>query len=479
MHVCDKRGRSRGCLSMEKFKFLKNSALYFIGNSLSKVASLLLLPIYSEYLSPEDFGYFDLSQSFSYFIIPLLTFELFVSMLKFIKGTNDIQEKRQHIFSGLIMVGVVFTIAFLLLILSCFIGFIPYFRLILVSTVLMTLQRYYLSVCRANGQNVTFVISGIISSFTIAILNFIFLVWLKWHVEALYWSLILSIVFQIVYIELKTPVLRLVSQLSFNKKSFRELLAFSIPISVGSILYFLINFYNRIIIEQKIGIDHNGYFAIANRFSIILLFATSAFTMAWQDVSFEKSEDNQPQKMSDGINKYFAFIMLSALLLIFSIQLVFPYLIHKRYAPAYFISALTVIVTLFAAMGDFITQTFIAIKKSKFILISSIIGALLNVSIIGVSIDEFGMNGVNYSLICIYLINLLIRVIYLNTHFKFHISVTNILFGLVLIFGVLWVYHKSNFYYTLSSILVIFVIAGLYFHKDWKSAFNLFRKKVL
>ena len=78
---------------MDSTRLLKKSGLYFIGNFSSKILTALLLPLYAFYISTEDFGYFDYSQTLMNIIMPFIFVAIWESILKFIIAENDDKTK--------------------------------------------------------------------------------------------------------------------------------------------------------------------------------------------------------------------------------------------------------------------------------------------------------------------------------------------------------------------------------------------------
>ena len=44
--------------------FVKSFGLYFLGNILSKIIMFILLPVYTDYLPPEELGYYDVANTY-------------------------------------------------------------------------------------------------------------------------------------------------------------------------------------------------------------------------------------------------------------------------------------------------------------------------------------------------------------------------------------------------------------------------------
>jgi len=447
--------------------FLKGSLLYFLGNSLSKVVAFFLLPIYSKYISPEDFGYFDVSQSYIYLIIPIVSLETYLSMMRFVKESQSDLQTGKIIFNGFAFLSLFLILVLFSLLIPFFFPEIKQFSLIITLLIVLMFQRYYTSICRGLGKNKIFVFTGIMSSFIVAISNYIMIVWYGMKLESMYWSAIFGFSYQILHIELAINIRKFIRLSAFDSQLLKQLLAFSFPLSVGSILYFFLNSYNRMIIESNMGLAVNGYFAIAAKFSLMITFITSAFTMAWQDYSFAPREDHDRKEVySKGIDMYYKFLILGGALFVFVIAFVFPYLINDQYKDAYPLIALSIGVTLFSAIGDFLTQTFMALKKTRLILYSSLAITVICLILIPTSIQYLGVNGINLALILTYFLNMIFRLIYLHRVCQFRVNYS-MYFGLLFYFiGVSWVFDLKIPLYNLFGFIATLLLMLFFFRGE-------------
>lgn len=451
----------------DKIGFFRNAGLYFLGNSLPKVVAFFLLPIYSKYISPEDFGYFDLSQSYIYLIIPVLSLEIYLGMMRFLKESED-----RTVLSSIITNGFSFILFFMMVVaasifLPAFFPQIKYFTLILLLLVVLMLQRYYSSICRGLGKNKLFVLTGMISSFIVVSVNYVLIIYFDMRMESLFYSAIFGFLYQVVHVELSLKIRKYIRLSSFDWKVLKQLLVFSIPLSVGSILYFFLNSYNRFMIENDLGLEANGYFAIAGKFTLFITFLTSAFTMAWQDLSFApQDEEGRNQRFARGIDLYYKFLMLSGSLLVFFVSFVFPYLIDDQYKDSYTIIALSIGVTLMSSTGDFITQTFLALKKTQIILYTSLAITLLGVVLVPLCVNRLGINGINMALMIVYFLNVVFRLGYLKRAFQFKIDFISVVGFLCYFLFVCWVFEFQNPLYNLIGLIVTGILCFLVFRKE-------------
>ena len=70
--------------------FLRTSAIFFVGSILSKIIIFIMLPIYTKYLLTDEYGYFDVSNTYITIITWVVFLELSPAIVKFLlKNEND------------------------------------------------------------------------------------------------------------------------------------------------------------------------------------------------------------------------------------------------------------------------------------------------------------------------------------------------------------------------------------------------------
>jgi O-antigen/teichoic acid export membrane protein len=292
------------------------------------------------------------------------------------------------------------------------------------------------------------------------------------RLESLYWSAIIGFSYQIIHIEIVLKIRKYFKLSSFDITVLKQLLEFSIPLSVGSILFFFLNSYNRLMIESNLGLEVNGYFAIAGKFSLIITFLTSAFTMAWQDYSFAPQDEKERNiRFSNGIEMYYKFLIVSGAIFVFLIAFIFPLLVNQQYKDAYPLIAFSIGVTLFSAIGDFITQTFLALKKTKLILFSSIAVTLLCLLLIPFLLKHYGANGINFGLLIAYFLNVIFRLVYLQVKCDFSVNYFYYIVLLVYFLLACFVFNKQDHIYNGIGLLFSLGLLFWMFRKELQQVF--------
>ena len=81
-------------------KFIKSSGIYFFGNILTKLISFLLLPIYTKFINPTDYGTYDLMIAYITFFTSVLFLDIWSGIMRFMFDYDKVEDKYKSIFTG-------------------------------------------------------------------------------------------------------------------------------------------------------------------------------------------------------------------------------------------------------------------------------------------------------------------------------------------------------------------------------------------
>ena len=70
-------------------KFIKDIFIYAIGNLGSKLITFLLVPLYTYFISPDDFGYYDIVLTLTFLAMGFITFQLRDGTFRFLLDNED------------------------------------------------------------------------------------------------------------------------------------------------------------------------------------------------------------------------------------------------------------------------------------------------------------------------------------------------------------------------------------------------------
>ena len=82
---------------MSKSNLAKNTALLSIGTMLTKGINLIMIPLFSAWLSTEDYGMYDLLATYVSLLIPFITLSSSDAVFRFVIESNTDNDKKKYI----------------------------------------------------------------------------------------------------------------------------------------------------------------------------------------------------------------------------------------------------------------------------------------------------------------------------------------------------------------------------------------------
>ncbi|MBI5376468.1 MAG: oligosaccharide flippase family protein [Candidatus Schekmanbacteria bacterium] len=306
-------------------KLGKHSAIYACSDILEKSIGFLLIPLYTKYLSPADYG-----------IIELLSINLNMMILISVQGMtssffraysfdwdNDIERKEVVTTAYFYTVFSAFVIFSLLYLLSEKISIIVFsdskYNFLLSLTFISGFFRVstYIpfQVLRANSKSITFSIINF-TQFLIGVsLNIFFVVYQRLGANGVFYAnVIVSITTSLItFIVIKKHII-----FSFSFDKLKRMLSFGLPYVPSGIFLWIITVSDRFFIQYYSSQTELGLYSLSYKFSKIadLLFV-NPFMLVWPSIYFPLAkEKNARESFSKFMNIYSLFIAFGGLGLI-------------------------------------------------------------------------------------------------------------------------------------------------------------------
>ena len=79
----------------QKKELIKNTLIISLGKFSTRIVSFILLPLYTALLSKSEYGSYDLLNTISIFLIPLITLQLEEAMFRFLIDAKNSGDKKK------------------------------------------------------------------------------------------------------------------------------------------------------------------------------------------------------------------------------------------------------------------------------------------------------------------------------------------------------------------------------------------------
>jgi O-antigen/teichoic acid export membrane protein len=434
-------------MSTNKKLLFRNISVYTIGSIVTQSLSVLLVPIYSKYLSTEDYGILSSMGLLSQVIFIFVTFNLSKSLYRCYWDYKTEYEKKVFFGTILISIFVLTTISIGgLFILNNYIArvyksipFYPYYMLMLLTIYLKPYYDILAIYYRIREESKKFLYFSL-SYFIVNILLILFLVIVKNGGAA--GSLLASFFTNVIFLVLSITIFKNKVVLIFDPSVLKNALAYSLPLIPNAIAYWVVNLSDRIIIERYFSLSEVGIYSMGYKLAGVLGILTTGFFTAYHPMFLRiANSDNKDSGLLFSINKIFIIgsIILTAILFIYS-ENITDLIIDSKFHSSYQIFRIIIVSNMIAIISSLSNLSLGQDKKMKSIMLIGVSGALLNILLNFLLIPIYGMYGAGYATVITFSFISIVTYYIAKKHTSFHIPLdwgTTILYLIIAIIVIL------------------------------------------
>lgn len=439
-------------------KFITNTFWLTIGKFGTSLIAFLLVPLYTRYLNPAEFGFVDLFVVTIVFCVPIITCQTGDAIQTFLlKNEKDVKV----VFTNSILIFItvwLFSWLFYPFVVKVFKGstFLIYFLILLqgASNLLFNLNK---GIDRL--KNTT--IASVIESIFLLALMFYTLSFLKLGVKGYLLSLLISkmILFSIYFVI--SPLWKYFSLSSFSVKEVKILLFFSLPLIPNMIGWWINNVSDRYMITYFLGMESNGIYAIGTKIPSILSVFATVLISSWHITALQNYEKKRGVFFkSISYTFSFSFLIVALLIILFRNMIFNIYVSSDNYIEALDVLILLILGAVLSAISSFFGVVYLGEKQTKSAAYTTAVGGGVNVGLNFLLIPVFGIIGAACSTFASFLVVAVLRYIYVVkiTSIRIHYSVIISVFIVLIITLFTLLNLVSTF---ISNSIVVFVLLWL------------------
>lgn len=382
--------------------FLKEATIYSLSNFLNKAITIFLLPLYTHYLTPGEFGMFDFILITINLINLTIAFEIHQSIARFYSEW-ELEERKFYLSSALIFILLVYSGFSIFVYLNknlfakIILGDYNHYNIIIYSIgMIWTSGIYYFTQSQLRWQMKSKEFA--ICTFTFTITTFLASIILVKYNEMGLIGVINGLTIGNIFGIITTLYFTRNSYgLFFSLRRVVSMLKFSSPLVFSSVSLFLLIYIDRIMIKNFLTFKDLGVFGIAYKFSSILSFLSLGINNAILPLIYNNHKDKTtPAQISKILNLYILLsLMLMSIISIFSRELIMIFATFE-YLDATKIIPFLILITILSSINNFIPGLFIE-KKTKIIAYINIFTALFSLITNYILIKKLGLIGSCYA----------------------------------------------------------------------------------
>lgn len=383
---------------------IKNFIIYGLGTAIGKFISVFLLPIYTAYFSPEDYGNLELILTCTSILGALGMMQIETSFQRFFYEYES--EEKKTLCTTALLATLFFSIVFVLIgfCLSPFVahwlkmdGLTVLLMLSLVTVIPSNIVIILFVIFRFSEKPKLFTILNVTNIlFTIALTILFVLVFDLGIRGVIYATLIASCVIMLISFYL--------CRKSFSKKwemkQARQMLAFGLPQLPARIGSLSNSYINRFFIVGKFSVYTLGLFSLGLRIASMMLMVQTAMQLAWLPYMYKmvKTDDDHKARLRIHVKRIIsAILLLCALISLFSKEIVLL-LSNKEYLDAYkVVGAISLSYALYV-FKDLVDIGVNIMKKTEYTSYIFFVATFLNILFIYLVPQSWGILGISLAM---------------------------------------------------------------------------------
>ena len=435
-----------------------NTFILGVSKLASPLLAFLLIPIYTSIVAPEQFGIVDIIQTYATLLVPIVLLRLNIGLFRFtVDARKDEQEIRRVFTNTLIIIIPMFVLSLVIIGIFGIFSLIPFSGVILIYAITQLVENIFDPLARGLGRNKLFTVTALVSATVNILFGYVFVVILRLGAAGILLAGASSSIVRITIIVLCVKAYKLIDVRLSSKEVRKELLKFSTPLIFEGASTWVINMSDRTIITIILGLAANGIYAVSNKFSNIVGTATAIFWMAWSEMTAKYvGTDGYGKMLSNTFDVYLRLLFGGVGMFLAVIPIVWDSLIGSEYQSAFQFVPILMTGSMISAMGAYFAPIYTALKFSKRLLTSSVLGAVINVLLSFLLIPMIGLYGAAIATAFGYLVMFIYR--YVDISKKEDVRIDwRFLFVAISVFVVnLWLYYTGIVW--INVIIATFVL---------------------
>jgi O-antigen/teichoic acid export membrane protein len=395
------------CLGGQIARLAQHSAIYGLGGLVSRFVALLLLPLYTRYLTPADYGAVETLVALAAILATILRLGIASAFFRFYFDSTDAAHRLRVVRTSfwftmtMATVGLVLGLALAGQISEWLFDTDDRTTLVRVAFVLLWAQMNFeqmTALFRVEERAVAFTVATLANLVITVAATVVFVVVLDWGATgviagnfagtlAVYAALLIYRHEQL--------------GLTLDRPLLRQMNRFGLPLVPSMLALWMLNFGDRFFILKLADASDVGVYSIGSRIASAMVLLLTAFRAAWPAFAFSIEDDERARRAYSYVLTYLLFIASWAAL---ALGLLAPWIVEWLTTPAFYDAADVVALLAFGAVafGGFIVVS-IGLgrtKRTQFNWVVTGSAAVVSVTLNLLLIPDHGIVGAGIANLC-------------------------------------------------------------------------------
>ena len=414
---------------------LGNTLVFALGGLAVKAVSLVLMPLYTTALTAGEYGTAELLNSAIEIVLPLLSLGVVEALYRF---SIDDDVPKDELFansllvlgSGIVCTGVLCSLASAVWGMGHVVSFFVLFCSVCVFKATTQLAR-------GLGHVRRFVAYGLINALAMVIATYLLLVQGRAGIEGYLWSYAIGYLVGGMAAFLGSAEYRLLVPFRADRVLLRRMLVYSLPLVPNLLSWWLVSVSGRYAVLWGSGLAAAGLFTAASKMPSLVNIVASVFQQAWQYSTAREIGSPDRGAFFGAVMRGYSLATLSAAGLVIALNRpISRLMLQTEFSEGWRYVPLLMLAATFGVMTIFFGTFYQALMSSRVLMVSTMLGAVVNVVLAVVLVPFMGPWGAGLAGAVAYALVLVVRARDLRRRIDLPIDRSRLTYQLALLSGI-------------------------------------------
>ncbi len=459
-------------------KLFSNTIIFAIGSFSSKILVLLLVKVYTTYLTPEELGINDVITQIANWLQPIVTMTISEAVIRF--GLDKAYEKKSVFTIGNIICMCGFALLAVVLPIVNATGiadnYINGYALLLYVYVFMSgLKLVYSTFVRSLEKVKLYAVNGILTTFFTLFGTILFLCGFKMGNTGYLLSIIMSDFLSVIFLTFTAKLWKYYDFKHIDREMLSVMLRYSIPLIPAQLLWLITNSSDSFMTTHYMGAEANGILSASYKIPNLVATVYLMFGQAWNMSAILEDDSDDRNEFYGNVfhlNQCLLYILAAGCLMI--VQPLTKLWMGQQYWDSMRYSPILIYSSVFSCFTTFMGSIYLAAKETKRSLMTSLFSGIINVGLNIILIPTIGLYGPPISTVSSYLVVFIVRAYDSRKLVPFDLKIrkmiiNNIILVAMVLINVLQFKFNSGVFSAIALPLLFIVVTALNFMPLWNA----------
>ncbi len=252
---------------------------------------------------------------------------------------------------------------------------------------------------RGTGRIKLYVINGLVTAMMIFAIVSLLLNYFHMGIMGYFIGMVVAFtISNLVFFCFSGNVVEKLAKAPWDGTLMKRMLLYSLPLIPNTLMFWIMNASDRLLIQAFLGLTANGYYAVANKIPVLLNTLSSVFIQAWQLSAIEENEqENRDRFYSSVFNALASFMIIISSIILCFLKWGFGVAIGSEFFGAWKFVPIQLFAMIFAGLSAFIGVIYTVQMRTNQVFMTSFVGAACNVGLNFWLTPQIGLYGVAFA----------------------------------------------------------------------------------